>query len=221
MLKRAVLYTSVMLATLAVTAGCTSGDSTTTTSANATSTTTPEATEPKSPASTATATRTSDPGDTELPEGVGDDGILAGLGKDADWAKLVTACPDERQAEVIQKVVLADLTGDGTDDAVVGRTCESITTYWPSTVEIFDGMSEPSRPRRIGTLLKDVGPTDKPWLTELQVSGNKVDIEAIGTGEGDSSCADLGFTYGYRYRDGKFTRVARTVGDANECQRIG
>ena len=81
-------------------------------------------------------------------------------------------------------------------------------------------MSQPTEPRRLGTLLTDVGPEDQRWLTTLRAGGREVTIEAIGA-SADNSCADLAFTYRYRFASGKFARVTREVGNANECQRIG
>lgn len=152
----------------------------------------------------------------------GDNGMLAGLGDQADWKSLVEPCPNTGQKPVIQKVVTADVTGDGTYDAVVARTCESSTAYWPSTVEVFDGTSQSKQPRRVGTLLTDVGKTDLPWATQVRVSGRTVTVEAYGVdAHTTQACPSIAYTYRYTYDGGSFRRVGRDVGNANTCPKIG
>ncbi|GAA3342395.1 hypothetical protein GCM10020358_37230 [Amorphoplanes nipponensis] len=226
MLKRVALLTSVPLATLALAAGCTSagGPAQPPVSGSAA---VPPATATGTPAA-ATGTPAGDAGDGAGGSGdaaggdPGDGGMLAGLGEDADWKKIVKPCPNDGQRVIVQRVVTADVTGDGTYDAVVARSCEAVTSYWPSTVEVFDGTSPSTRPERVGTLLADVGPADEPWLTTLRVNGREVVIEANGVDDSSSKgCADLGFTYRYRFTGGSFKRVAREVGNAGKCLPTG
>lgn len=162
---------------------------------------------------TATETRTSDPGDGDM---------LAGRGTDADWKKLVKPCPNDGQEPVVQKVITGDVNGDGTYDALVARGCEARTSYWPSTVEIFDGASSASSPKRLATLLTDVGPDDQPWLVSLRVDGGAVVIKAYGVDKHSANgCPDLTFTYRYRL-DGKVAhREQRQVANANKCLPVG
>jgi len=162
-----------------------------------------------------TATRTSDPGD-------GDYLFGAGAGDTALLRKIVRPCPNEGQKVIIQKVLSADVTGDGDGDLIVGRTCSSTTAYWESTVEVFDGRSTRTSPRRLGTLLTDVGPTDAPWLAKLSADGHVITAEAYGIDSRTTkACADIYFTYQYRYSDGSFKRVSRQVGNAAKCPQIG
>ncbi|WP_433295857.1 hypothetical protein ACQP2F_36920 [Actinoplanes sp. CA-030573] len=161
----------------------------------------------------ASPTRTSDPGDGDM---------LAGLGTDADWKKLVMPCPNAGQKPVVQKVITGDVNRDGTHDALVARSCEAQTSYWPSTVEIFDGASPATSPRRLATLLADVGPDDQPWVVSLRVDGGAVVIKAYGVDEhSNNACPDLTFTYRYRL-DGKGAhREQRQVANANKCLPVG
>ncbi|MEV4703379.1 hypothetical protein [Actinoplanes sp. NPDC049316] len=104
----------------------------------------------------------------------------------------------------------ADVTGDGMDDALVARSCEARTSYYPSTVEVFDGASQSTHPRRLATLLREVGPADQPWITKLRVTGRQVVIEANGTdSRDDNACPSVSFTYRYRYSSDGFQRVGR------------
>ncbi|UQU62872.1 hypothetical protein COUCH_28080 [Couchioplanes caeruleus] len=223
MRARLVSFTSVTLIALAA-AGCTPADS-----APAASGTTPASpvssraasSPPSSPPSSPAPSRTSSPAPSATSDG-GDGGMLAGLGEDANWKKLVTPCPNDGQKTVIRKVVTADVTGDGTYDALVARGCEARTSYFPSTVEVFDGASQSSRPRRIATLLEEAGATDQPWLTTVRVSGRQVVIEANGTGPRDTNaCPSVAFTYRYRFSGDEVQRVSRDAHDARRCLPAG
>jgi hypothetical protein len=135
-----------------------------------------------------------------------------------DWSRKVEVCPDDDQPVVVQQVVSGDLTGDGVADTAVARSCEARTSYWPSTVEVFDGASG----SRIATLLADDGPTYMPWVTRLAVSRGTLTVEAAGNdAHGSQACADLGLTYTFAYRNGKLTRTDRVIGDAGKCQDVG
>ncbi|GIF04114.1 hypothetical protein [Actinoplanes siamensis] len=120
----------------------------------------------------------------------------------------------------MQKLVYGDVTGDGVPDALVARTCEAATSYWPTTVEVFDGASG-ANPRRVGTLLTDVGDKDLPWFRSMSVSGQTVTIKAYGTSpRAERACADLELTYRYDYRGGEFTRTGRQATRSAECLPI-
>jgi hypothetical protein len=223
-LKRLALLTSLPLVAAVLVAGCTatSGDAPTSTNASAVAPAGPIGSTPK-PRATATSRATARPGVKTTPVGdPGDGGMLAGLGDEADWKSIVKACPHDGQQPIIQKVVTADVSGDGTYDAVIARTCESTTAYWPSTVEVFDGASPSDHPRRIGTLLTDVGRDDLPWLTKLQVTGRTVTVHAYGVdAHTTQACPSVAFTYRYAYDGDTFRRTAREVGDAGTCPSVG
>ncbi|WIM93187.1 hypothetical protein ACTOB_005158 [Actinoplanes oblitus] len=227
MLKRAGLFMSVAVGALALTAACSSSDSTAAGSTSGSSAaagsgaaTTAAATEAATGATTAPAqgtpvrtkaTPTSDPGDGDM---------LAGLGADADWKKFIEKC-DAPQKVMIQKVVTADVNGDGTFDALVAHACSPITSYWPTVVDVFDGASSSSKPKRLGTLLQDVGPDDMPYLDTLKVRKGVVTIEAYGVDkETDASCPSIYYTYEYKYTGAKFARISRGAGNANHCPDI-
>jgi hypothetical protein len=210
-MKRVVL---VPLAALALLAGCTGGSA----AASGTSTASGPASRaassppPASPSPSAGVARTSDPGD----------GSLAAEGADTDWASMVTKCPGEGQKTIVQKVVTADVTGDGWRDALVARTCEASTSYWESSVEVFDGRSPATSPHRLGILLADVARTDAPWLEKLSVSGGEVAIRAYGVStKGTKACDDLDITYRYRYTGGAFHRVSRVSAPVTSCPDVG
>ncbi|MCA2218209.1 hypothetical protein [Jidongwangia harbinensis] len=140
--------------------------------------------------------------------------------EEIDWSTRVQACPNPGQPVIVQHVATGDVDGDREPDTVVARTCEPSTSYWPSTVEVF-GSAEDKR-RRLGVLLEDVGATDRPWVTKVAVDNGTVVVEAYGVDEtSEGNCADLNFTYRFRYAAGAFTREARDVGNANKCQPVG
>ncbi|GAA4608550.1 hypothetical protein GCM10023107_87180 [Actinoplanes octamycinicus] len=146
--------------------------------------------------------------------------MLAGLGSDADWKKYLEPC-DAPQKVLIQKVVTADVNGDGTFDALVAHACSPITSYWPTVVDVFDGASSSAKPKRLGTLLQDVGPDDLPYLDTLKVKKGTVVIEAYGVDKHtNQSCPSIYYTYEYKYTGAKFTRTSRSAGNANQCPDI-
>jgi hypothetical protein len=215
-MKRLVLSAAVTVSALTLIAGCDGGNDTTTSPADnsrSTPTNAPDARAGTDTKAAPEATPIGDPGDGDM---------LAGRGDRADWKNLVTACPNDGQKVIVQKVVTADVTGDGTYDALVARSCEAKTSYWPSTVEVFDGASSSAKPRRVGVLLADVGASDQPWLTSLRVNGSTIAIEAYGVDKNSANaCADLTFTYRYRLISGAVKRTARDVGNANKCLPVG
>ena len=141
---------------------------------------------------------------------------LASLGKQAKWDKMVEPC---RTGElvVVQDVTIADVTTDGTPDAVVARACEGDTEYGPSTVEVFDGDSPATSPQRLATLLADAR-KDKPYVSAVSWSAGTVQIKANGVDtSSDAACPEVVFTYRYRYAAGTFQQSARTVEPDETC----
>jgi hypothetical protein len=199
---------AVAAVTLAALAACTSSPS-----ASPPSTSPPAASPPAAtpsaapatesttaPATTTATTPTVDPGDSR------------------NWTGSLAACPNEGQKPQIQEVRDEDATADGALDTLIARTCEASTSYIPSTVEVFDGR------KRIGTLLKDVGPTDLPWYRSMTVTTpGKVTIEAYGVSAGGlQACADLRLTYTYEFQDGGFTRTGREETKVDDlCLPVG
>ncbi|WP_229071005.1 hypothetical protein [Actinoplanes sp. DH11] len=137
--------------------------------------------------------------------------------------KDLSSCPNAGQKTQVQEQMTKDVTGDGVPDTLVARTCEASTSYIPSTVEVFDGAAGTGRPRRIGTLLKDVGPTDLPWYRSMTVDGETITIEAYGVSEGGvQACADLKLTYTYAYAGDSFRRTARNAAKVDDlCLPVG
>ncbi|MEU8241808.1 hypothetical protein AB0C07_26455 [Actinoplanes missouriensis] len=217
MLNRAVLLTAVPLAALALISGCSESSASTATPAPptssspapaATATTSPAATATTSPAATATTSPAAAGGASPIDE--------------INWVNTVEDCPNSGQKSVVQKVISADVTNDGTPDALIARTCEATTSYFPSTVEVFDGGSLVTEPARIGTLLAEAGPTDQPWFTGLTTSGTEITVTANGTsGKKGNACADLSLTYGYRLTGGKFEQVHRKAVASPDCLPVG
>ncbi|WP_127502548.1 hypothetical protein [Actinoplanes solisilvae] len=130
----------------------------------------------------------------------------------ADWAKLVNKCPYPGQKVEIQKVTTADVTQDGTADTLVTRSCDASTSYWASTIEVFDGESR----KRLGTLLQD--DKEEPVVTSVAVAKNIVTVKAYGTTlKGTKSCPDLSLTYRYEYTGEGFTGLSREAVAKKRC----
>lgn len=159
----------------------------------------------------------------DLPEAEAPGGDLASVGDGGDWDVYILECENPEQEAVVQTVVTADVTADGVADALIARTCDTTTSYHPSTVEVFDGSSPAQRPWRVGKpLLSDVGATDKPWLTGLRVQSGVIVVEAAGTGDGDAGgCPKLRLTYRYRLEDTAFERLDRTATPSTTCLPVG
>ena len=135
----------------------------------------------------------------------------------AAWTDSVEPCPNEGQEPVVQGVLLADATGDGSADAVVSRSCAASTSYFPSAVEVFD-----SSRKRVGVLLKDAWVGDNPWLTGVRVNGDAVVVEAHGSsGAQGNACADLDLTYRYRWTGSGFEQADRKVSKVDDCLPVG
>ncbi|MEV0895599.1 hypothetical protein [Actinoplanes sp. NPDC049802] len=198
--------TAVSLMTLALLAGCTPDEK--------------GATEaPIGPAPSVTASPVAP---EKLPEAEDPTGTLAAVGDGGDWDNYVTACADAEQEAIVQNVAVGDVNGDNTADALVARTCDASTSYFPSTIEVFDGKSPVEKPTRIGKpILTDVGPTDQPWVIGLTVKGGAVTIKAYGTDSTDSNaCPKLRLSYRYKLQGADFVRTDRAADKSASCLTI-
>jgi hypothetical protein len=126
--------------------------------------------------------------------------------KTRDWAKLVKKCPNAGQKVEIQKVLQADVTQDGIADTLVTRGCEASTSYWPSTIEIFDGETS----KRYATLLeKDV---EEPVVTGVTVTKGVITVKAYATSlKGTKACPDLLLTSRWQYVENGFEELSRVA----------
>lgn len=149
-------------------------------------------------------------------------GTLASLGDGADWDTFIAACDNPEQEPIVQLVTTGDMTGDGTADALVARTCDASTSYFPSTIEVFDGASPAAQPDRVGTtILTDAGPTDQPWVIGMAVKDQAVTVTAYGTGSTDSNaCPTLRLTYRYQLQGSAFEQVDRAAVPSADCLPI-
>ncbi|MFI1988557.1 hypothetical protein [Actinoplanes sp. NPDC020271] len=204
-----------------LTAGC--GDKTTPAaapSAPAPATTTAAAPAPAESASVpAAAPTTSKPAVTPVkttkPKPTSD------AGDGGNWLAALKPCPNKGQEVDIEKMATGDVTGDGLNDVIIARSCTAITSYWPSTVEIFDGAAGGEKPKRIGTLLGDLGATDGPAVQTVKVDGRVLTITAYGLSpKAAVGCPDLKLTYQYKYSGGGFTRTSRKAVTSADCLPI-
>jgi hypothetical protein len=137
--------------------------------------------------------------------------------KRPDWRKAVLPCPQDLRV-VLQRVTTADVTKDGVPDTLVTRSCVASTSYYGSTIEVFDGTAAPQSPRRIGVLLRDVAGKDKPWATKVVIIKGIVTVQANGLGpRSDNACPDHRFTYRYQFSKGQFRLIWRDFGKAEKC----
>ncbi|GLX99692.1 MULTISPECIES: hypothetical protein [Actinoplanes] len=226
MLTKVALLTAIPLTALTLVAGCGSDAEPEAGQTPAVAGSGPAAsTAPAGDDGTATGGAEGEPADEDTGDpqaGVEDGADLAAIGDAGDWDAMVADCANDDQEAVVQQVVNADVTGDGKPDALVARTCDASTSYYPSTVEIFDGSSPSARPWRVGTLLSDVGPTDQPWLTGLKVSGGVVTVTANGVdAKGSNACPNLKLTYRYKLSGTQFKRLDRQATTSTECLPVG
>jgi hypothetical protein len=215
-LLRPALWAAGLATALAAAAGCTGTNG-------------PAAAGPSGAAPTASATRapasglgggdvrptTSKPGPTQ--SSAGKPGKPSPGPKRPDWRKVVLPCPQDLRV-VLQRVTTADVTKDGVPDTLVTRSCVASTSYFGSTIEVFDGTAAPQSPRRIGVLLKDVAGKDKPWATKVVIIKGIVAVQANGLGpRSDNACPDHRFTYRYQFSKGQFKLIWRDFGKAEKC----
>ena len=227
MVKQAGLF-MLVVTTAALTAACSADGSTPgaagppSASVSTTSAAEPTAEPAAEPTARPTARPTTEPTGKSTGSDPGDGDMLAGLGTDADWVKFLERCPDSRQKVMIQKVVTGDVNRDGVHDAVVGHACSPVTSYWPSEVDVFDGASSSRKPKRIGgTMLAEVGASDRPYLDGLQVKDGVVVIKAYGVDEDtEPACPSIYRTYRYKYAGGEFKRADREASNANHCPEL-
>ncbi|BCJ40543.1 hypothetical protein GCM10010168_81230 [Actinoplanes ianthinogenes] len=140
-------------------------------------------------------------------------------GDGGNWTAALAGCPFDGQEVQVQKLVMADVTGDGVDDALVARTCTTTTTHWPSTVEVFDGTTG-AKPKRLGTLLAEAN-DEGPWYVSSSVSGSVVTVKAYGySAHTPLACPDLRITYKYGFSAGTFTRTSHQATKAKDCLPI-
>ncbi len=139
-----------------------------------------------------------------------------------DWADVVEPCPVAGQRVEIQRVLQADVTGDGLVDTMVARTCEASTSYWASTIEVFDGTADPRRPERIGApLLQERVKEDEPVVTDVSVNAGIIGIKAYGTSpKGTKACPDLTLFYRYEYSGRGFRLIWRDWGTSERCDKL-
>ncbi|HWS34673.1 MAG TPA: hypothetical protein VN408_18270 [Actinoplanes sp.] len=204
MLTKAALFTTVPLVALALLTGCTDDGRPT-----------PETTTVQTTAATAA------PSANPSVEAEDPSGTLASVGEGADWDTFIEQCKNREQEALVQLVTIGDVTGDGTADALVARTCDASTSYFPSTIEVFDGSSPAAEPARVGTILTDVGPTDQPWVTGMTVQDKVVTVTAYGTGSGDSNaCPKLELTYRYQLQGSAFEQADRAAKKSADCLEV-
>ena len=133
---------------------------------------------------------------------------LAAAGDQYEWDKVVEPCKSG-ELVVVQDVATADMTGDGAADSAVARACEGVDEYGPSTVEVFDGSSDPAAPRRLGILLS--GDPDYPRRAKVTVSPDRtIVVKALGLQpESPNCCPDLEIVAEFAWRDGVFVSLKR------------
>jgi hypothetical protein len=132
---------------------------------------------------------------------------LAGV----DWKHYVRDCSVDQGGSglgtLIDSVAKGEITGDDRLDTLVVDRCESSTSPWPQVVEVFDGASDPSAPRRLGVLL-EADPAYPRDVTVTVEPGGRVVL--VGEGLSDTAplcCPDLTVRRVYTYAGGAFNLV--------------
>jgi len=149
------------------------------------------------------------------------------LGK-VDWTKAVTetdlGCNGPTGPNLgveVDEKQFADVTGDGKKEAFVAVACVASTSSWPDRLEVFDGASDPTHPRRIATLLDYQDGTDERGLRmgsnfgipqSITVTGRTVTVVSLGYAPTDPNCCfSLQITDTFTWNGSGFTRGSRSV----------
>ena len=136
---------------------------------------------------------------------------LAGVAWDHFVRDCSAANGGSGRGTTIDAVVKGDVTGDGKVDTLLVNECVPATSRWPTVVEVFDGASDPTHPRRLAALLE--GDPDAPQGATASVEpGGRVVV----TGEGFSPtaalcCPDLVVRKEFTYANGQFTLTGSTT----------
>jgi hypothetical protein len=133
-----------------------------------------------------------------------------------DWARFVRSCAvadgGSGLGTIVDGVVRGDVTGDGRADALVIDECQSSTSAWPQEVEVFDGASDPSAPRLLGTLLADDQFHPRSVVVTVG-AGGRVTITGIGLSDtAPLCCPDLTIRRVYTWSGTGFTLVESAQG---------
>jgi hypothetical protein len=103
----------------------------------------------------------------------------------------------------------ADVTGDGTEDALVWVDCVHPTSGWPHQLEVFDGASDPSSPKQIGVLIRD---QENLQIRNVSVSGSTVTVQAAAFAENDANCCpSISIRQSFTWDENGFKKGKRTV----------
>ncbi|MBA3947301.1 MAG: hypothetical protein H0X37_22425 [Herpetosiphonaceae bacterium] len=121
-----------------------------------------------------------------------------------DWRQVITDLHCDgldgpnRGVEIDEKQ-FADVTGDGKAEAFVAASCAPLTSSWPQRLYVFDGASDPTRPRLMATLLDYNDGTDTRGLRigdgfgynpapSITIDGSTVTIVSAGYAPEDPNC---------------------------------
>jgi hypothetical protein len=130
-----------------------------------------------------------DPDYDERDRPAGEAGALGSV----DWARTIrdVDCSTTGHGLEVDAVQYGDVTGDGKPEAFVAVACVPVTSSWPEQLKVFDGASDPSKPRRIATLLGYDDGTDGRGLriASITVTGRNVVVKSLGYHPDDPNAA--------------------------------
>ena len=134
------------------------------------------------------------------------------------WDQYVRSCSIDEGGSglgtVIDDVVKGDVTADGRVDTLVVDRCNASTSSWPQVIEVFDGASNPARPRRLATLLK--GDPDYPRDVRVTVEpGGRVVVAGRGLSPAAALCCpDIEIRRVFTWSDGSFSLTESSTAPA-------
>jgi hypothetical protein len=154
-----------------------------------------------------------DPGYEERGRTTGEAGALGSVA----WTRTIqdVDCSTTGHGLEVDAEQYGDVTGDGKPEAFVAVACVPVTSSWPQRLEVFDGASDPSNPRRLATLLGYDDGTDERGLriASITVAGRTVVVKSLGYHLDDPNAAGPRYHVhdSFTWDGGRFVRGPRKI----------
>ena len=129
------------------------------------------------------------------------------------WTDVVPlVCPyaAEGYPLLTERVVAADVTGDGLAESVVVSVCDQSAGVNPRDVRVYDGASDPARPRQLGHLVTVRDPAFVRAILAVTVEGDAVRIIGEASSPPTVLCTcHLRFRQRFVWSNGAFSAESR------------
>jgi hypothetical protein len=105
----------------------------------------------------------------------------------------------------VTKVVSADVTGDGSPEAIVRMDCLHAASEWPDWVFVYSDAS--GTPKVLGTLISN---SDSTYVTTIATSGHAITLGLLTWSKyAAGCCADLHYTQTFTWTGSNFAHSGR------------